>query len=118
MASTESRPGPRFGNDSTGTPDGVLRVGGAVTKPVLIRDGIPRYAKSLERAVTIRGPVVIEAIIDKDGRISDARYLKGGDQPGAAAALEAVRGRHYRPAMLAGKPVAVYMVTTINIHYQ
>jgi hypothetical protein len=62
----------------------------------------------------IRGPVVIEAIVDKEGGVSDARYLKGGDYPGAPRALEIVRDRRFRPAMLDGKPVAVYIVFAIN----
>jgi hypothetical protein len=113
---SENPAGPHFSEG--GLSEEVLRVGGAVTTPVLIRDGRPTYTETLAKPARIIGPIVIEAIIDAQGRVSDARFLRGGDQPGAPGALGAIRQRLYQPATLDGKPVAVYVVTTVSINYQ
>ncbi len=48
--------------------------------------------------------VLVEATIGSDGRVSEAQ-TRGGQEPFAAAALDAVRGWQFKPASRAGVPV-------------
>jgi TonB family protein len=99
-------------------PEGVLRVGGDVTKPELIKDSRPVYSEAA-KAQRIRGPVIISTIIDRDGRVCRARFLENSASGlTAEAALEGIRKRRYRPATQHGKPVAVEMIVTVNIDPQ
>jgi TonB family protein len=99
-------------------PEGVLTVGGDITKPELIEDARPIYSREA-RAERTRGPILIEAIIDRDGRVCRARFLPQSQTNLVAQAnLEAVRKRQYRPAMRRGQPVAVEMVISVNVGSQ
>ena len=65
-------------------------------------------------AARISGIVVLETIIDRTGRVIDAKVLKplpfGLDQ----AAIDAVRQWEFRPGTLDGVPVDVIFNLTIN----
>jgi protein TonB len=57
--------------------------------------------------------VIIEATIDREGRVTEARLLRSIpllDQ----AALEAVRQWEYEPTLLNGVTVPVIMTVTVN----
>jgi TonB family protein len=97
-------------------PEGVLRVGGDVTKPELIKDSRPVYSEAA-KAQRIRGSVIISATIDRDGHVRRAHVLSE-DNLVARANLEAIRKRRYRPATQQGKPVAVEMVVIVHINLQ
>jgi TonB family protein len=95
------------------TPKLPLRVGGDVTAPVIISRVEPRYPPEAAKA-RIAGIVIIEAIIDEEGRVTDAQVLKplpfGLDQ----AALDAVKQWRFRPGTLHGEPVPVIFSVTVN----
>jgi TonB family protein len=81
--------------------------------PVLVRRVDP--VKTDEAAAAnVRGIVIIEAIIDDQGRVDQARVLKplpfGLDQ----AALDAVMQWKFRPATFRDQPVAVVFNLTVN----
>jgi TonB family protein len=90
-----------------------FRVGGDVKAPVVINRVEPAYtAEAL--ASRISGIVIVEAIIDRTGHVSNVEVLKplpfGLDQ----AAVDAVRKWTFRPATLNGDPVDVIFNLTIN----
>jgi protein TonB len=61
----------------------------------------------------VQGDVVIEATIDEEGKVADARVVKSVpllDQ----AALDAVRQWQYRPSLLNGVPTPVVMTVTVK----
>lgn len=93
--------------------EGVHRVGGDVKAPVVITRVEPIYPDDARRA-RVTGIVILEAIIDEEGNVANARVLKplpfGLDQ----AALDAVRQWRFRPGTLDGKPVKVLFNLTIN----
>ncbi len=89
-----------------------VRVGGVVRPPVLLRDVKPVYPP-LARAARISGPVRLDAIIGRDGRIQSLRVL-GGHPMLSAAALEAVREWVYQPTLLNGEPVEVILQIDVN----
>ena len=91
---------------------GPARVGGNVTAPMKIVDVPPVYPPDAQKA-RIQGMVIIEAAIDCNGTVTDARILRG--QPMLSdAALKAVRQWRYDPALLEGKPVPVIMTVTVT----
>ena len=62
--------------------------------------------------------MIIEAIIDKEGNVTNTRVLKALPMGLDKAAEDAVKKRRYRPARLNDRPVAVYMVVTVNFTLQ
>ena len=98
----------------TGT---ALRVGGDVKAPVAITRIEPQYTE-LARKARIEGIVIIEAIINTNGDVTDARVLKplplGLDQ----SALEAVKRWKFKPGTLNGQPVPVIYNLTVNFRLQ
>lgn len=60
--------------------------------------------------------VVIEAIIDEDGCVREARVSKTAQKAIDAAALAAVRTWVFKPAELNGKPVRVRYWVSITYH--
>jgi protein TonB len=109
-----------------GTPGGVvggvpdeapLRVGGDVSRPEIISQVKPVYTE-LARRARVTGTVIVEAIIDQQGNVTNARVLKGLPMGLDRAAVEAVQKWRFKPALLAGKPVKVYYVLTVNFQVQ
>jgi len=93
--------------------EGPIRVGGDVTRPIMVTGYTPEYTPIARRA-RIQGVVILEAAIDKLGNVTDARVLKplpmGLDQ----AAIDAVMQWKFTPATLRGQPVAVYYNLTVS----
>lgn len=93
-----------------------VRVGGNVKTPTKVRDVKPMYPLEAQSA-RISGVVIIEATIDTDGRVYDAKVLRSIpmlDQP----ALDAVRQWEFTPTLLEGVPVPVIMTVTVNFTLQ
>ena len=61
----------------------------------------------------IQGPVVLAAVIARDGTIENLRVLSGNPML-VGAAVEAVRQWRYRPYVLDGEPVEVETQITVN----
>lgn len=105
--------GGQLGGQIGGTGDTPVRVGGNVKAPVIVTRVEPVYTEVARRA-RIQGIVIIEAVIDRQGNVTEARVLKplpmGLDQ----AALDAIRRWKFRPGTLNGQPVPVYYNLTIN----
>jgi protein TonB len=60
----------------------------------------------------MQGTVVLEAIIGTDGEVRSARVLRSAGALLDQAAEKAILGWRYRPARVAGRPVAVYLTVT------
>ena len=91
---------------------GPVRVGGSIREPKKIRDVKPAYPADAQ-AAGVTGVVILEAVIDRDGYVRDARVLRSVpllDQ----AAVEAVRQWQFTPTLLNGMPVEVIMTVTVN----
>jgi periplasmic protein TonB len=72
----------------------------------------PEYPAAA-RAARIQGPVVLRAIISKDGSIAKLRVLSGHPML-VKAAIDAVSQWRYRPYSLNGEPVEVETQVTVN----
>lgn len=96
--------------EKAGTP---YRVGGAVTRPELISKTTPVYTE-LARRARVTGVVILEALIDEAGDVTNLRVLKGLPMGLDQAAVEAVKNWKFEPATLEGKPVKVYYSLVVN----
>ena len=94
-------------------PSGPIRVGGDVKPPVKVSGDHPEYTESA-RAARLEGVVIVEAVIDKQGRVTATKVLKDMPMGLAANAERAVRAWKFKPATLNGKPVTVYYSLTVN----
>jgi len=91
---------------------GPVRVGGRVRQPKVIKQVTPRYPP-LARDAHITGEVVIDAIIDEHGNVTEMKVLSGSPLF-YAAALEALREWKYEPTYLNDEPVSVQLIVTIQ----
>jgi protein TonB len=78
----------------------------------LVRRVQPVYPQ-LARSARIQGPVVLFAVISKEGSIEDLRALSGHPLL-AQAAKDAVSHWRYRPYILNGEPIEVETQITVN----
>lgn len=72
----------------------------------------PEYPAEARKAGT-QGTVMVQALVGRDGQVKDMRLVarvEGLD----AAALMAVRQWKFRPAILGGKPVAVWVAVPVK----
>lgn len=92
-----------------------LRVGGDVSAPRKISGDEPSYTE-VARRVRATGTVIIEAVIDEHGAVTDTRILKPLPFGLDGKAIEAVKTWKFIPAMFQGKPVRVYYILTVNFH--
>jgi protein TonB len=98
------------------TPESIHRVGGDVREPIEIGRVQPQYPESC-RNHRSQGVVLLEAVIDTRGRVTNIRDLRPGLCPALIAACrDALSQWRYRPATLHGKPVSVYLTATFNVH--
>jgi TonB family protein len=87
---------------------------GRVRRPELLRRADVPYPDALQ-ATCAEGMVVVESIIDEEGKIRHARMKESPGGPVMSlAALESLRNWRFRPATLEGKPVKVYYTLTVN----
>jgi protein TonB len=89
-----------------------VRVGGNIRAPMQIRRVNPVYPE-IAQAARVQGVVILEAVIDEQGRVSTARILRSIpllDQ----AAIDAVLQWEYTQTLLNGAPVPVIMTVTVQ----
>jgi len=98
-------------------PTGPIRVGGDVKAPVKITYPSPQYTE-IARKARIQGVVIVEAIIDKEGNVTNVKVLKGLPMGLDQAAVDAVSRWKFEPGTLNGKPVAVVYNLTVNFQLQ
>lgn len=98
-------------------PAGPIHVGGDVLAPEKIVAPQPQYTE-LARKARIQGVVIVQAIIDKTGSVTNVKVLKGLPMGLDQAAADAIKSWRFKPATLNGKPVAVYYTLTVNFTLQ
>ena len=91
----------------------VFRLTSDIERPVLVRQVAP-VLPPLARTARWSGSVVLSVIIDREGRVTEARVIRSVREPLDQAAVDAVRRWEYRPATRNGVPVSVYSIVEIN----
>jgi len=91
-----------------------IQVSQGVTQGLLVRQVKPQYPP-MARETRVEGDVLLSAVIDKDGVVSDVRAISG---PALLIppALQAVRQWRYKPYLLNGQPVEVE--TQIKVQFR
>jgi TonB family protein len=97
---------------SGGDDAGAIKVAPAVMEANLISSRVPAYPEAA-KVNHIEGPVVMQAVISKDGTVTRVNILEG-DRRLRDAASEAVRRWRYRPHLVNGRPVDVVTIVTVD----
>lgn len=95
---------------------GPVKVADLPVPPHKTVDVRPIYP-DIARAARVQGLVVMEAVLDPSGRITQLRVIRSVPMLDEAA-MDAVRQWRYTPTMYYGKPVSVLMTITINFTLQ
>jgi protein TonB len=89
-----------------------IRVGGQVEQPTLVYRVDPIYP-DVAAAAGIEGVVILEAIVDQEGRVEDLKVLRSNwilDRP----ALDAVRQWRYAPVLVNGRPERFILTVVVS----
>jgi len=89
-----------------------LRIGGQTKAPTRTYYVAPEYPQEA-KAARVSGIVIVEAVIGRDGTVTDAKVIRSIALLDEAA-LAAVRQWRYTPTTLNGNPVPVIMTATVN----
>lgn len=89
-----------------------LRVGGVIKEPNKVHHVNPIYPEAAREA-GVSGVVILEAMIEADGSVSNLKVLRSIPELDQAA-INAVRQWRYTPTLLNGQPVRVVMTVTVN----
>ena len=89
-----------------------IQRGGEVQHANLVRQVKPSYPHTAI-IMRVQGAVILEAIIDREGRVENLKALSGHPLL-IRAAFEAVQQWRYRPTLLNGQPVEVLTQVTVN----
>jgi TonB family protein len=93
-------PGPAFGEGA------VVPCGGVVTMPQVLKERKPVYPQTVMRS-GVQGTVEVEAVVDIDGAVADARVVRPLHPELDEQAIAAVRDWKFVPGVMNGKPVPV-----------
>ena len=98
-------------------PEGPVEVGGDVKPPEKIFGPQTAYTE-IARKRRVQGVVIVQAIIDKQGNVTNIKVLRGLPMGLEEVAVEAMKQWKFRPATLNGKPITVYYNLTVNFKLQ
>ncbi|MEE2777463.1 MAG: TonB family protein [Acidobacteriota bacterium] len=94
-----------------------LPIGGEVDPPIKLFAPQPGYTEEARQA-RVQGVVILQAVINVLGNVTNVKVLKGLPQGLAEAAVDTVGTWQFRPATLKGQPVPVYYNFTVNFSLQ
>ena len=95
-------------------PQSPVRVGGELKAPALLERVEPEYPLIAVRA-RVQGVVILEAVVDRQGRVEELRVLRSIPLLDDAA-LAAVRQWRYSPLLLNGKPERFVLTVTVSFN--
>ena len=92
-----------------------VRVGGRgqIKEPTLLQRVEPEYPTLAVRA-NIRGTVILEAMVDADGRVATVKVLRSAHRLLDEAAMDAVRQWRYSPVILNGSPERFVLTVVLS----
>jgi general secretion pathway protein A len=89
-----------------------MPVGGHVKEPRLVSQILPEYPLAAKQ-LGLEGKVVVDALIDATGKVTNMKVVSGPVQL-QRAALDSVRQSKYEPSYLNGQPVPGEMLMTVQ----
>ncbi|MFZ0786843.1 MAG: energy transducer TonB [Candidatus Acidiferrales bacterium] len=95
-------------------PKGPIRITSGMKEPTLLYEP-PVVYSPIARLAHVEGTVVVEAIIDEQGNVTQVHLISGPPLlvPGA---MKAVAARKYAPTVLDGQPVAIRLTVKVDYH--
>ena len=93
-------------------PTPVAKTDDHLEPPKLVSSPPPVYPP-LARLEQRQGLVIIDALVDATGKVTDMRVISGPPSL-TGAAMQALRSWKYQPALLNGQPIATHMNVSIN----
>jgi len=96
-------------------PPAPVRVTGEIRPPERVFSPSPVYTE-VARAARLQGIVILDAVIETDGSVTDVSVLRGLPLGLSEAAVDAVSRWKFRPATLNDRPVAV--IYTLTIYFE
>ncbi len=96
---------------------GIHEIRGDIVPPRKIFAPQPGYTEEARQA-RVQGVVIMQAVIDVLGNVTDVRVMKGLPSGLADRAVETVLSWRFDPATLEGEPVPVYYNFTVNFTLQ
>jgi protein TonB len=93
-------------------PKGPIRIFSGMKEPRLLYEP-PVVYSPVARQAHIFGTVVLEAIIDEHGNVTQVQVISGPPLL-LASAIKAVEGRKYEPTILDGQPVAIRLSVKVD----
>lgn len=93
--------------------NGLFRIGGPVTSPVLLNRVEPHYS-SEARSKEIQGSCLYTVIVDRQGMPRRIRVIRSLDPALDENGAEAIERYRFKPAMKDGEPVPVLVTVEIN----
>ncbi len=97
-------------------PARVVRIGGQIAQPKLIRQVKPVYP-DLAVQSRVSALVILEAEVDTRGYVKTVKVLRGHPLFDEAA-IEAVKQWRYQPLLLNGEPTGFILTVTVNFNLQ
>jgi len=104
------------GTKQPAVPEAPLAVGGDVKQAKLISPVAPVYP-AMAKSQHVSGNVLIDALIDANGRVTTMKVVSGPTLLHQAA-MDALKQWRYQPATLDGKPTAMHLTVTIQFRLQ
>jgi periplasmic protein TonB len=95
-------------------PKGPIRITSGMKEPATLYQP-PVVYPPVARMAHIEGTVLVEAIIDERGNVTQVHYVSGPPML-ADSAMKAVAARRYSPTILDGQPVAIRL--TVQVDYR
>ena len=92
-----------------------VRIGGQIQAPALVHRVEPVYPSIAVRA-NVTGTVILEAIVDADGRVAEVKVLRSAHRMLDDPAITAVRQWRYSPLVLNG--IRESFVLTVVLSFQ
>jgi protein TonB len=102
--------GPGSGSNYGG---GLEKIGGGVSQPVVLFSPEPEFSEEARKA-KFMGVVLVNLVVDANGHPQNVHVLRGVGMGLDEKAVEAVKLYRFKPAMKAGKPVAVELNVEVN----
>lgn len=82
-------------------------------KPVRLGGFDPSYTAAARRA-RVEGVVILDAVIDRIGQVTDVKVLKALSLGLTESAVRAVESWRFEPARLGGRPISVRYNLTVR----
>jgi protein TonB len=92
-----------------------VRIGGNISQPALLHRVNPTYPEIAIQA-HVQGTVILEAVVDEDGRVQNLRVLRSIPLLDKAA-IAAVEQWRYSPVILNGKPVPFVLTVVLTFSF-